>query len=416
RPEEPSKREMGYDYGLVGQRPEDEVDLEKESARSLPLWGDEKPKRFAGAVVFAGIESKYFAICLAPEEQQGSRAALLFSKEGSLDGARGDFEGRLPGALWHAADVDVPPATSVQHRYVFYAGPKRDEELAPFTTYGMDKVANVKSRVPLASTLSALFLELLGAFVAVVRSYGIAIILLTLLVRALLHPLSRASQRSTYKMQKLAPVVNEIRERYKGKTSREQQQKMNMEIMELYKRNGASPLAGCLPMLLQFPVIIGLYNALAYDIELRQTQFLYIRDLSKPDRLMDLGMNLPWPLEGYLNLLPILMVVLMIVQQRLAPKPADPQQQQQMKIMQYVMVLFGVMFYTVPSGLGLYFLTSSTVGALETRWIRRQLEKEELVTSAAPPPAPRATRQPKKSRRVKGGRPGEKREKRKKFV
>jgi YidC/Oxa1 family membrane protein insertase len=411
-PEEPTKTELTY--GVAGVSVDDEVELESEESSSLPKLGDGEPKKLSGALTFGGVASKYFTIALLPDQTHPSKALRLYHRTGVLEGARGDFEATVPGALWTVDQLSLAPGERIDHGYTVYAGPKREQDVEPFSDRGLPLVVDLSSYVPLASSLSVIFLKLLEWMHAVVASYGIAIIILTLLVRGTLHPLSKASQRSTMKMQKLAPVVNEIRESYKEKTSREQQQKMNTEIMELYKKNGASPLAGCLPMVLQLPVFIGLYNALAYDIELRQTQFLYITDLSKPDRLFDFGVAAPWPVEGYLNLLPILMVFMMIAQQRLMPKPPDPQQQSTAKMMQFVMVAFGVMFYTVPSGLVLYFLTSSLVGTLETRWIRKKLETEDMeVQQAGPVQAPKATRQPKKSRRVKGGK---KRDKKKKFV
>ncbi|GIW72748.1 MAG: hypothetical protein KatS3mg102_2290 [Planctomycetota bacterium] len=403
RPEEPTPRELVY--GVAGVRGEGEIALRSEAASGLPRVGEQPPKRLGEPLAFGGVASKYFAMVLVPLEAGGGQAALELSRlEGRLRGGREGVEGASARAVYTVQGLRLEPGATLAHRYLWYAGPKSEEAVAPFAAHGLEKLIDLSSWIPFAESLSLVFLKLLHLFHGVLGSYGLAIIVLTLLVRGALHPLSKASQRSTMKMQKLAPLVNEIRERYKGKTSREELQQMNLEIMELYKRHGASPVAGCLPMLLQLPVFIGLYNGLAYSIELRQTEFLYIRDLSKPDRLLDLGTALPWPLEGYLNLLPILMVVMMVVQQSLMPKPPDPQQQAQQRLMKFMMVAFGVLFYTVPSGLVLYFLTSSAVGTLETRWIRTVLEREEAEApraagaaqrapatppAAAPPPAKR---------------------------
>jgi YidC/Oxa1 family membrane protein insertase len=155
------------------------------------------------------------------------------------------------------------------------------------------------------------------------------------------------------------------------------------EIAALYKKHGVSPIMGCLPMLLQLPVFIGLYNGLAYAIELRQTSFAWISDLSKPDRTMALGFEPPF-LEPYLNVLPLLMGVIMFAQQLMAPKAADPQQAQQQKIMRIFFLAFPLMFYSVPSGLVLYFLISSLVGMLETRYIKLQLAREDEAAKDEP--------------------------------
>jgi YidC/Oxa1 family membrane protein insertase len=111
--------------------------------------------------------------------------------------------------------------------------------------------------------------------------------------------------------------------------------------------------------------------------------FLWITDLSKPDRSIDFGTELPWPVEGYLNVLPLCMVVTMLIQQLMAPKPVDPQQQQQQKMMKFMMIGFGVMFYTVPAGLVLYFLFSSLVGIFESRLIKKQLAREDEKDATA---------------------------------
>ena len=178
------------------------------------------------------------------------------------------------------------------------------------------------------------------------------------------------------KMQRLSPKIREIQKKYEGKKSKEAQQKQTLEVMDLYKKNNASPVLGCLPTLVQFPVFIGLYNALAYSIELRRTEFLYMNDLTKPDRLFSFGGTNVWFFGGFFNLLPLLMVATMIIQQRMQPPPPDPQQAAQAKMMQYMMVFMGALFYHVPAGLVVYFLTSSLLGMLETAWVKSQISRK----------------------------------------
>jgi len=373
----------GSIFGVAGIAKDDGAKLESEMAAKLPETGSSEPYEKHGITKFGGAASKYFAAVLAP--QDGVPAPILFLERVKLEIGHG----REPEANVRSGyRVNLPKAKPaggvVEHRFTFFAGPKIDAVLAGYPEHKLSVLLDFTSWVPGSETLSGLFLWFLRKLEALVRSYGIAIIVLTFFVRVVLHPLSRASMRNMYKMQKLAPKVKDIQEKYKGKKSKEAAQKMNVEVMELYKSHGTSPLLGCLPTFFQLPVFIGLYNSLAYSIELRQTEFLYIADLSRPDRLFPFGgANVPF-LGGYFNLLPILMVVTMVVQQRMQPVPPDPQQQQQAKMMQYMMVLFGVLFYHVPSGLVLYFLTSSLLGMVEQRWVKAQIERDEGKARMAP--------------------------------
>lgn len=368
---------------VVGIESGDSVKMEAIDATSLPKPNapDDKKKEWNTAT-YGGAASKYFAVVLIP--LTANLHPTFFADqlpEDVIDRATGVKHANVRSGF-RVKDLKVPPGETVTHRYLLFAGPKEGAVLERYQTFdgrltALPTLIDLQSRVPLGEKLANLFLWVLHGFHRLAGSYGVAVILLTILVRVLLHPLNRLSQRSMYKMQKLAPTVNKIREKYKGKKSKEAAQKMNVEIMELYNAHGAHPIWGCLPMLLQFPVFIGLYNSIAYSIELRQTHFLWIKDLSLPDRLIQLPFQLPWPVEGYLNLLPVLMVVTMIVQQKMQPPPPDPQQQQQQQMMSWMLPVFGVLFYTVPSGLVLYFFTSSLLGILEQRWIRHQLQVEE---------------------------------------
>ncbi len=376
-------------HAVAGVEAGTQVDFVTLDVSKVPRAGAAERQEWASST-FGGIASKYFAIVLVPRTPEARPTLFVEQVAGPLDPATKERPLNLR-AGYRVRQANVPAGGEVVHRYLLYAGPKDSKVLGRYETLdgrpiGLPRVVDLTSVVPLAESLAKLFLSILHGFHAVVGSYGIAIILLTLMVRIFLHPLSRASQRSMYKMQKLAPLVKKIQEKYKDKKTKEAAQKMNVEIMELYKAHGANPIAGCLPTFLQLPVFIGLYNALAYSIELRQTHFLWIDDLTKPDRLLPLPLpfQLPWPLENYLNVLPILMVATMIVQQKMQPTPADPQQQQQARIMGFMMVLFGFLFYTVPSGLVLYFFTSSLLGILEQRWVRRQLEREEALGKLRP--------------------------------
>jgi YidC/Oxa1 family membrane protein insertase len=192
-------------------------------------------------------------------------------------------------------------------------------------------------------------------------SYGIDIILLTVLIKLLLAPLTHKSFVSMKQMQKLAPQMERIKEKFKG-----DKEKLNKEITELYRRNKVNPLGGCLPMLLQFPVFIGLYNALYTPIELRHAPFLWIKDLSRPDWVL-----LPFTVAGWdagIPILTLLMGASMFVQQWMTPSAGDPNQRRMMLMMP---VVFTLMFINFPSGLTIYWLVNNILSIAQQYLINR---------------------------------------------
>jgi YidC/Oxa1 family membrane protein insertase len=214
--------------------------------------------------------------------------------------------------------------------------------------------------------ISVLFLKGLWWIYGLVGNYGVAIILLTVAIRVLLFPLMHTSTVSMRKMQKLQPKVKEIQAKYKKKKGDAQARaKMNQEMMALYKQEGVNPMSGCLPMLVQLPILWALYKLFLQSIELRHAPFmLWIQDLSAKDPI-------------YVT--PILMTATMWLQQRLAPQAGDPQQQ---RIMRMMPLIFGIMFLQFPSGLVLYWLTNNVLTIFQqelTFWLmgerKRQTEK-----------------------------------------
>ena len=185
-------------------------------------------------------------------------------------------------------------------------------------------------------------------------SYGVAIILLTLFVRMCLFPLGRKMALSAQKMQQIAPLLKEIQAKYK-----DDKERATKETFALYKVHKVNPVAGCLPALIQMPILVGLWQALNNSVALRHAPFLWIDNLAAPDMLFNMGVDLPW-IGHWFNLLPILVVSLMLVQTKLFSPPATtPEAEMQQKMMKYMMVFMAFMFYKVPSGLGIYFITSS---------------------------------------------------------
>jgi YidC/Oxa1 family membrane protein insertase len=220
---------------------------------------------------------------------------------------------------------------------------------------------------------SRILLAVLHGLYHVIPNYGVGIILMTFLVRLCVFPMTRKGQIAMYRMQKLQPLIKEMQEKYK-----DDRQRQGREMMELYRKHNANPMSGCWPMLLQLPILYGLFRMLQYSIDLRQQSFVFwISDLSKPDTIAYIS--------GFpLNILPILMTASSLVQQFTMPKPADPQQAQTQKMMMFMPVLMCVMFYTFPSGLTLYWLTSTTLGIVEQRIVKLQIKRMEAGGAFAP--------------------------------
>jgi YidC/Oxa1 family membrane protein insertase len=195
---------------------------------------------------------------------------------------------------------------------------------------------------------------LLGFLHKIIPSWGICIILISLIVYGAMYPLTLKSMLSMRRMQVLQPKMAELREKYKKNP-----EKLNKEIMELYKQHQVNPMSGCLPLLFQMPIFVGLYQVLWRSIYFRGEGFLWIKDLSMPDQLFKLPFTVPF-LGDYFNILPILMTGIMFVQQKMTMKSmagGDPEQVMQQKMMATIFPVFlGFIFYNFASGLNLYFV------------------------------------------------------------
>jgi len=246
------------------------------------------------------------------------------------------------------------------------------------------------------------------------HNYGLAIIVLVLIVRVLLHPITKKGQVNMVKMQKqmasLQPKVEELKKKYANDKA-----KLNQEMMELYREAGISPagqMLSCLPMALQMPIWIALWTALTYSIEMRHAPFcLWIRDLTGTDAF---NRWIGWEFAPFrlplisgiigqvdsLNLLPLLLGISMYLQQKLMPRAtgtatagSKPDQlAQQQKIMSFMTVFFTLLFYNAPAGLNLYIMASNLFGTLEQWRIRKHIHEQEQ----RPAPAPSAVRTTKK--------------------
>jgi len=325
---------------------------------------------------FAGVENQYFTTFVQPvptpkndaERWDRETFATVLAPLGP-DGPRLEAPQKADLSFEILSKpFEVGPNRPVKRTYKVFAGPKLLSALTPYDAEGLASYRKYQwFGIPGAAWLSmkviAPLLDYIYDFTAAVArlfggksgNYGVAIILLTLFVRMIMFPIGRKQALSAQKMQALQPHLKEIQEKYK-----EDKERQTRETFALYKRHGVNPVGGCLPALIQLPIFVGLWQALNNSVRLRHASFLYIENLAAPDMLFKFPTEVPF-LGDYFNLLPFLVVSLMLVQTKLfAPPATTPEAEMQQKMMKYMMVFMGFMFYKVPSGLGIYFITSST--------------------------------------------------------
>ena len=291
-----------------------------------------------GDIRWAGFTNSYFLAGMMPRDIE--TAQLLFRDED------GTLETRL-STPWSGQAVS----------YTLYLGPK-DTTALNAVDPAFDRAIDFGWSHFIARPLVSLLRLLYG----LTGNYGIAIIVLTVLVKLVFFPLSNKSFKSMSAMKKLQPQMERLREQYK-----EDRQKLNQEMMELYKRYEVNPLGGCIPMIVQLPVFIGLYQGLLYAIELRQAPFFgWIEDLSQPDRLGALA--IPFVDPPGVPVLTLLMGGSMVIQQMMMPTTGDPIQQKMMLLMP---VIFTVMFINFPAGLVLYWLINNVLSVAQQHWYTR---------------------------------------------
>jgi len=315
---------------------------------------------YEGEVEWAGAASRYFLAAMLPDLPREASAGFVTLDAGKAAQTRLAFQA-----------VSVPAGQSAEREIRVYIGPK---QAARLEAAGGDLDRSIDLGYSWMTPLTKLFVWLLRALYALIPNYGVAIILLTILVRVVTAPLTARQMSSMKRMQALQPRIKALQEKYA-----DDRQKQSEEMMKIYRESGVNPLGGCLPILLQFPVFVGLYYALQSSIELRQAPFFgWINDLSAPETLFTIpGIDLP------VRLLPLIMGASMVLQQKLSPQPtADPAQQRMM--MTIMPVMFTVLFYQFPSGLVLYWLVSNLLASGHQYWITRSpAPAAEVSTPAA---------------------------------
>jgi YidC/Oxa1 family membrane protein insertase len=353
----PAVKQDGNDFREQGLAALHQGDVERELLEGFgqPGWFGGAPEtvsQFATEVDWAGSDKPYFIAAILPDNPV--RANARFD---SIDA------GRSAWVSVYYGPVELPPGQPAEHVYRVYIGPKEPERLEAI---GGGLIRSIDLGWSWLVPLTRFFNWLLAALYSVVPNYGVAIVLLTILVRLVTTPLTNKQMRSMERMRAINPKLQELKEKYG-----DDKQKQSEEMMRLYKQEGVNPLGGCLPMVLQLPVFIGLFYALRSSIQLRQAPFFgWIDDLSAPDLLFELpGIGIP------VRILPLLNGLTMLVQQRITPMQGmDPAQQKMMQTM--MPMVMTVVFYQFPSGLVLYWMVSSVLAVAHQLLIGRRIRKE----------------------------------------
>jgi YidC/Oxa1 family membrane protein insertase len=331
---------------------------------------------------YMGIDAQYFAACVLPHPDQPESLTNL---QQAATVALGDVQ-RIPNAqrmatntsFWFDTPIESLPPGSAEspselvRQYHVFVGPK-DHRIVDH--YGLDGLIEYGWFGLIAKPLEVV----LHTFYFFVRNYGLAIIMLTLLVRGGMFPLGRRAALNAQRMQELAPELKRIAELHKDDL-----QKRTAATQELYRQHNFRPLAGCLPLFIQLPIFIGLYRCFAVDIELRQQPLIpgltWCQNLAAPDMLYSWSSWMPDIIAGrgigylgpYFNILPLVTVSLFLVQQRIMmPKATDEQTRMTQQVMTVMTMVMGILFFRVSAGLCVYFVTSSIWSLIERRLVKR---------------------------------------------
>jgi YidC/Oxa1 family membrane protein insertase len=303
--------------------------IEREDVKKI-----DKVKLFGPDVSWGGFETKYFIASMIP--QNPSLTSLVVSKDGR----------NLVSTSLSGPKNLIPAGQAGMFSYSLFLGPK-DYSLLKAQGIGLENAIDFGDWLKWLAMPMLISLKYMNEFV---KNFGIAIIILTILIKILFWPLGNKSYESMKAMQKLQPKMQELRDKFK-----DDKQKLSQETMALYRAHKVNPMGGCLPMLIQIPVFFGLYKALLYAIELRHAPFFWwIQDLSAKD---------PY----YIT--PIIMGATMFIQQKMTPTAGDPMQQ---KIMLFLPIIFTFLFLNFPSGLVIYWLFNNILSIGQQYYVNKK--------------------------------------------
>ena len=377
--------DTGYNSADVTHTVIESFDAKKPS-HDLTKGDHDKPMLWVGAA------SVYFNAILRPiplEPNAASPKYIANVTATALHPESPTAQGRNVAITFDTTDFTIEPGKSLDLASAAYLGPRWRVVLEQprYANFPLNyDLTLVLTSGPCAictfSWLVTGLVKLLAFFHLIFRDWGLAIIGLVIVVRSLLHPITKRSQVSMMRMGKMGPEIERLKKKYG-----EDKDELNRQMMALYKEQGVGAYLGCLPMFLQTPIWIALWQALQTTFELRQADFLWgalwFHDLSRPDRLIAFANPITIPLVGWqihsINLLPILLAGVFYLQQEFTPKPpaTTPEQETQQKMMKWMSLLFPIFLYSQPSGLNLYILTSTGIGIIEAKRIRDHIKQKE---------------------------------------
>jgi len=331
-------------YGFVGPSALINNHLEKIKIKKI------KDKNiFTGKLDWIAFQDRYFISSIIPKNSVDASLRLLTNETNFL------------ASQYIQPAKSLPPGTQQVYQYQLYFGPKSTPILKSFNR-GLDKAVDFGMFTFIAKPC----VWLMNLLYSGIPNYGIAIIVLTTLIKIILWPLGSKSYKSMNEMKKIQPLMTEIREKYK-----DDKKKMNEEVMGLYRTYKVNPMGGCLPMLVQIPVFFALYRMLYEAIELRHAPFFgWINDLSAPDRLFRFDFSIPFMQEPYgIPVLTIIMGATMFLQQKMSPPMGDPAQAKMMMLMP---VIFTFIFINFSSGLVLYWLVNNILSISQQYYIQKK--------------------------------------------
>jgi YidC/Oxa1 family membrane protein insertase len=364
-------------------------------------------------LTFIGVDAQYFSAEMIPQPENSGEVWFAQSQAMRAGSVNPDWKNTTnTTSRVVSVDYELKPKQDVKHRYLLFAGPKKLDLLAQ---YGLEDLVYYGWFWWAAKPM----VRALHFFHAIVGNWGLAIIMLTALVRLCMFPLSRKQALGTAKMAELQPEIKKLQEKYKNSPN----EKVKAQ-QDLFRKHNYNPLSGCLVAFIQLPIFVALYKSLGVDVELRQAPLIaeavhWCSNLAAPDMLFNWSRWMPefvvskpgiLGLGPYFNILPLITIVLFLWQQKkMMPPPADEQAAMQQKIMQYMMIFMGLMFFKVASGLCVYFIVSSLWGMGERKFLPKFVHPDAeggagspAAQSAARPVADRdgsASRNKKKSRR-----------------
>jgi len=277
---------------------------------------------------FLGFRDRYFCLIIQPQDY--------------------DFQGVIQKidnqkvATGLMSSLVLPAETTQELKFLAYLGPQDQEQIKQINPH-WTKIIHYGT----FNSITYFLLEILKLFYKVLKNWGLAIITLSIVIYFLLYPLTLKQLLAMKKMQILQPQIEELKKLYS-----QNPQRLNKEIIELYRREKVNPLGGCLPLLLQIPIFFALYQGLSRFLALKGKSFLWIKDLAEPDKFTTIG-------GQPINLLPLLLILIMFLQQKQTQAMSSSQTEQQKALVFVFPVILGIIFYSLPAGLVLYWLVNS---------------------------------------------------------